>query len=251
MNSIHEPQFAWLLWSGLLLLIWGIIYAFLNKESKKKMLIVSLWTSLLGITEPLFVPMYWNPPSLFDLAHRTGFDIESLIFAFGIGGIAVVLYERIFHSGLKTMPLSVHVASIHQYHLWAILTAPIIFVMLALTTRLNPIYISVIALMIGGFATWYCRPDLKKKMIVSAFLFLALYFVYFLTLIVVYPGYVEQVWRLNVISGILIAGIPLEELLFAFSFGFLWSSIYEHFTWRKVVTNITASSHRTMYPMVS
>jgi hypothetical protein len=32
------------------------------------------------LTEPLFVPDYWNPPSLFDLARRSGFDIESVIF---------------------------------------------------------------------------------------------------------------------------------------------------------------------------
>jgi len=43
-------------------------------------------TALFGLTEPRFVPEYWNPPSLFDLAQCTGFDIESLIFCFGIGG---------------------------------------------------------------------------------------------------------------------------------------------------------------------
>ena len=71
-------------------------------------------------------------------------------------------------------------------------------------------------------------------MVVSAFLFLALYFVYFLTLIAMSPDYVEQVWNLQAISGILIIGIPLEELLFALSFGFIWSSIYEHLTWRRL-----------------
>jgi hypothetical protein len=53
----------------------------------------SLVTALFGLTEPLFVPAYWNPPSLFELAQRTGFDIESLIFAFAIGGIGTVLYD--------------------------------------------------------------------------------------------------------------------------------------------------------------
>src|SRR3989338_6660588 len=187
MNSPHEPQFAWFLWSMFLIVIWGVIYAFLkNKESRKEMLVVSLWTSLLGLSEPLFVPAYWNPPSLFDLAHRTGFDIESFIFSFGIGGIAFFIYS------------------------------------------------AIIAMIIGGFFSWYCRPDLKKKMIVSAFIFTAIYFIYFLVLIMLYPGYVERVWNLNAISGVLIFGIPFEELMFAFSFGFLWSSIYEHIKWKRL-----------------
>ncbi len=198
------------------------------------MLIVSLWTSLLGFTEPLFVPEYWSPPSLFDLAMKTGFDIESLIFSFAIGGITVVIYERIFRTAHEKVPIAAQHAPRHRYHLWAIFSAPIIFVILALTMHLNPIYTATMALILGGLFTWYCRPDLKKKMIVSALLFLGLYFFYFLTLIFMYPGYVEHVWNLKVISGILIFGVPLEELMFAFSFGFLWSSVYEHLTWRKI-----------------
>ncbi|MEK7614541.1 MAG: lycopene cyclase domain-containing protein [Patescibacteria group bacterium] len=235
MNSIHEPQLAWLFWSLILILIWAVIYALLkSKESKKEMLLVSLWTALFGLTEPFFVPAYWNPPSLFDLAHRTGFDIESFIFSFGIGGIAVVVYEYINRVSHERMETHERHLSRHRYHLLSILSSPLIFLALFFTASLNPIYSAIIAMTIGGFAAWYCRPDLKKKMISSAFVFLGIYFVYFITLIALYPGYVEQVWNLKAISGILISGIPLEELLFAFSFGFIWSSIYEHFTWRKI-----------------
>ena len=55
-----------------------------------------------------------------------------------------------------------------------------------------------------------------------------------LTLALLAPGYVEKVWTLSAISGIEIIGIPVEELLFAFTFGMLWSSYYEHLTWRKI-----------------
>ena len=198
------------------------------------MFIVSFWTSLLGFTEPLFVPEYWSPPSLFDLAVKTGFDIESLIFSFGVGGIAVVLYERIFRMRHEVIPQSIQHGWRHRYHFWAIASAPIIFVILLFATELNPIYSSAIALIAGGLIAWYCRPDLKKKMIAGAFLFFALYFLFFLTLIAMYPGYVERAWNLDVISGILIFGVPLEELMFAFSFGFLWSSMYEHVKWYKI-----------------
>ena len=228
-------QYIWLFWSLILIGVWLVIYLLLDtKDKKREMFVVSLRTSLFGLTEPLFVPEYWSPPSLFDLAHQTGFDIENIVFSFGIGGIVVVLYEWIFRTKHRAMSHVEQHASRHHYHLWAILSSPVIFIALYLMTLLNPIYISAIALIFGGFATWYCRPDLKKKMIVSGFLFLGLYFFYFLTLIALFPGFVEHVWNLRAISGILIFGIPLEEYLFAFSFGFIWSSIYEHIKWLKI-----------------
>ncbi|NQY26146.1 MAG: hypothetical protein HRT92_03100 [Piscirickettsiaceae bacterium] len=46
-----------------------------------------MFTAPFWLTEPLFVPDYWIPPSLFYLAVTTGFNIESLIFCFGIGGV--------------------------------------------------------------------------------------------------------------------------------------------------------------------
>jgi len=61
-----------------------------------------------------------------------------------------------------------------------------------------------------------------------------LYFIYFFFLDLMSPGYIERVWSLGNISGVILAGIPLEEYLFAFTFGMLWSSYYEHITWKKI-----------------
>jgi hypothetical protein len=226
----------WFGWSLLLLLIWGIVRRLLkSSEIKKEMLVVSAWTSLLGLTEPLFVPAYWNPPSLFDLAQNTGFDIESFIFCFAIGGLGYSLYMAFFPVGHEPqMPRDERIDARHKYHLPLLLTTPALFTILFAGTGLNPIYDAVIAMMTGGILTWYCRPDLKRKMVVSAVLFLCLYFLYFLTLISAAPGYVQRVWNLGAISGILILGVPLEELMFAFAFGFYWSTLYEHFTWKEV-----------------
>ena len=92
----------WLISSLMLFLAWLIIFIYFKKV-RKEMFFVSLFTTPLGLTEPFFVPEYWNPPSLFDLAQRTGFDIESVIFCFAIGGLAVVIYEAIFGSRHQTM----------------------------------------------------------------------------------------------------------------------------------------------------
>ena len=48
--------------------------------------------------------------------------------------------------------------------------------------------------------------------------------------------YIEQVWNFKALTGVRIYGLPLEELLFGFSFGFMWTGIYEHFTWKRSVT---------------
>ncbi len=72
-NEILNP---WLTFSLLFLLVWLLIFFFLPRV-RKEMFWVSFITMPLSFTEPLFVPEYWNPPSLFDLAARTGFDIEA------------------------------------------------------------------------------------------------------------------------------------------------------------------------------
>ena len=119
--------------------------------------VVSQHTYLNWSTEPIFVPAYWHPPTLFDLAERMGFDFESLLFAFATGGLA------------------------------------------------------------------------------SAGFFVALYVVYFVPLMATHPGYVQAVWNLPALSGVRVFGIPLEELLFAGAFGWMWSSVYEHLAWTREI----------------
>ena len=48
------------------------------------------------------------------------------------------------------------------------------------------------------------------------------------------PGYIERVWNLAALTGIRIFGAPLEELLFAISFGMYRAGRYEHLTWTRL-----------------
>lgn len=188
-----------------------------------------------GLSEPLFVPEYWHPPSLFDLANTTGFDLESLIFSFSIGGIGTVLYNLIFNKSYMAMPRTERNHSRHSLHLYILFVPVVVFLLLAGLTPLNHIYCGISAMLLGGMATLYCRTDLKTKIWISGFLFTALYFVYFGSILPFYPSYVERYWSLENLSQILVVGIPIEELLFAFTFGMYWSGLYEHLYWRKIM----------------
>lgn len=223
-------HYAWFIWTALILGVWFLVFIF-NRKTRHEMLWASIWTAPMGLSEPLFVPRYWNPPSLFNLAQTTGFDLESIIFSFAVGGLGAVLYELLVK--VEHIPINEHERhqKRHRFHLLAFLSPFIIFVILAFATGWNHIYCAIIAMFSGGIATLLCRPDLKKQILIGGLLFLILYFLYFFVLIAMVPGYVDRVWNLSRLSGILILGIPLEELLFAFTFGMMWSSIYEHTYW--------------------
>src|SRR3989344_9697184 len=152
----------WLVFSLILLGIWLIIFL-LKKSIRKKMFLVSLFTMPFGLTEQLFVPEYWDPPSLFNLAATTGFDIESLIFCFAIGGIGSVFYEMIVkRKHVKMTKHEMH-APLHKHHLLALLSPILFFLFFEMITDWNAIYIGSVAMFGGGIAALFCRPDLKKK----------------------------------------------------------------------------------------
>lgn len=224
-------HYVWFLWSAAFLIPWLAIYA-AAKDLRPEMLRVSAATSLLGLTEPLFVPAYWDPPSLFELAQRTGFDIESLVFSFAIGGIAATGYNLAARRHLRPVPGDARLGSRHRLHRLALAAPALAFVPLHLLPW-NPIYPAILALAIGGASGALCRPDLARGTLLGGVLFAALYAVFMLVLLASAPGYVEQVWNLSALSGIRPAGIPLEELGFGFAFGSYWAAAYEHFMWAR------------------
>ncbi len=225
-------HYAWLILSLILLAVWVVVYLLLKKgDARWEMLRVSAWTSLLGLTEPLFVPEYWNPPSLFELAARTGFDLESFIFSFAVGGLVVSLYDYFF--SIRHLPV-VHRSGRHRFHLLAVVSAPFTLLIFLIVLPINPIYSASLALLVGFFSTWLCRPDLLNKMALSGLLFALVYFLSFSLLRLLFPGYVEAVWNLPALSNLFLIGVPIEELLWAFTFGLYWSSVYEHLTFHKI-----------------
>lgn len=223
-------HYAWLIWAAAFLLPWMVLFI-ARPKLRRPMLWASALTTPLGLTEPLFVPAYWNPPSLFELARRTGFDIESLIFAFAIGGIAFVGYRALAHAPESGIRRSAHVAARHRWHSAALASPFVVFVALV-PLPTNPIHAAIGALLAGALATQLCRPDLWRSTVISGLLFLALYVVFLFGLKWLWPGYIEAVWNLPALLQWRPAGLPMEELGFGFAFGMYWSSAYEHFAWR-------------------
>lgn len=225
---------VYLKWSFLLLAVWLVIY-WADAAGRRSLVTLGLGTMPFSLTEPLFVPSYWNPPTLFDLARRTGFDIESVIFAFSVGGIAGSLYKLLLRGHHEKVAAAQKHDGQHGLHRFALATPLAIFPLLYLIAGWNPIYAGIAAMAMGAVAAGLCRPDLWRQIAIGGLSFLLVYFVFFQTLISVNTGYVEAVWNLRALSGVVILGVPMEELLFAASLGMMWSGLYEHLTWTRWV----------------
>jgi hypothetical protein len=223
--------YVWLVWSSAFLVPWAILFLAFPAH-RKAMLWASLFTTPLGLSEPFFVPEYWNPPSLFGLAQVTGFDVESLVFSFGIGGVGAVLTNALYQRRLEPVAAAERHCRRHRFHPLALASPFLAFPVLYLLPW-NPIYPAIGAMLVGAVATMACRPDLKRSTQAGAVLFLLFYLAFLAGLEATAPGYIERVWNLEALSGWTIFGLPVEELLFAVSFGAYWAGLYEHFTWHR------------------
>lgn len=226
-------RYTWLIWSAAFLLPWALLFA-ARPPLRSRMLWASILTTPFGLTEPLFVPEYWRPPSLFALAQRTGFDIESLIFTFALGGLGAAGYRMLVRAPERRLEHGAHQAARHRWHT-AVLASSVVVFGILLPLPWNPIYAGIGAMLAGALATLLCRPDLWHSTLIGGLLMLALYTVFLLGLKWLWPGYIEAVWNLPELLQWRPGGLPLEELMFGTAFGMYWSSGYEHLTWRQHV----------------
>ncbi len=146
-----DEQLVWFVWASAFLVPWVVLWVGFPRH-RRAMFWASMFTMPFGLTEPLFVPEYWNPPSLFDLAARTGFDIESLIFCFGIGGVSAVLYNILTGARLEPIPELERRAPLHRHHYKAI-AAPFVVFPVLYFLPFNPIYPGIVAMIVGAVAT--------------------------------------------------------------------------------------------------
>ena len=154
-------RYVWLFWSLFSLLPWLFLFAAFPRQ-RRIMWKASLWTMPFCLTEIVFVPAYWDPPRVLDRLIPYGFDIESLIFSFGIGGVAVVLYNVLTGHSLRRVPLRERLGPMHRHHYAALASPFVAFPLLSLLTW-NPIFSGIAAMFVGAFAAMVCRPDLRKK----------------------------------------------------------------------------------------
>ena len=209
-------QFAYLLGDLMLFAVWLLL--FLRKPYRREMIVMSLYFTPFTLFDWWFLQDYWSPQTF--LGTRFGF--ESFFWTFVAGGIAAVVYEEVRN---KTLVRTKRAPGWMQVGLVVLFLLN--FFVLREFVGVNSMYALYIVFLITTVFILLSRKDLFADVVGSGLLcgFLGLFF--YLVYIAIFPGIVQAWWKLENLSGVLVLGIPLEELLFAFGFGMVAGPLYE------------------------
>jgi hypothetical protein len=213
-------KFFYLLGAFYFIVIWMILFGLFPKERK-----VIFWSSLAcgpagPISEYWHRADYWHPDLI--LAIHIGnwtFGLEDYLFAFAFGGICTGIFELLMRRIWQAEDIRFNLKGFFKL-LSIVLFSLMLMGVLSWLFRLNSLLaISISFTLIAGAI--FCRrftflfPGLVAALFMMFFMWL-FYWGFFLKLD---PDIIGRWWLSNALSGITLAKVPIEELIWAGSAG--------------------------------
>ncbi len=207
------------------LIFWAawILCSLIGKNYRSEIRWGTLIAAPMALTSLLFVPQYWIPPSLFNLDLKIRVGIEDFLWAAAVGGMASVIGELLLKERLAAMR-----SQPRKRHYAPFVVIVVLFIALDLRPPHNTMQNTILAFAVGAVVIAFLRRDLVPSMFVGALSFTALYFFLFLCVLFLYPEFVRRFYNIPNLLGLYVLGVPIEELLFAFTGGAIWSVAYEY-----------------------
>jgi hypothetical protein len=234
-----DYQYSYFVGSLIFVAAWVVFY-FVSKTHRRQMIWGSVLSAPFALTGFLFIPEYWIPPSLFDLAARFGIGIEDVIWSAAVGGIASAASEILFRERLARM------RSRDDAPRYApLVLIVVLFVAMELVWPARSIYNMIIAFVAGALLIAHSRSDLIGRMLRGSLVFTAIYMVLFVYFLVLFPEFIERYYNLPNLLGIEVFGVPVEEIAFAFTGGTVWSVLYEYMERFKLTSLVPLRFSRT------
>jgi hypothetical protein len=201
---------------------WLGCYVF-GKRYRKEIRWGTLLATPLALTSLLFVPQYWTPPSLFDLDQKIHVGIEDFLWAAAVGGMAAVVGEILLKEKLREVR-----SRRRKRHYGPFIVIVVVFAALEFWHSNKTMLNTIVCFAVGAVVLAYLRRDLIPLMLTGLASFTVLYFLLFQWVLLLYPEFVTRYWNLPNLIGKFVAGVPIEELLFAATGGAIFSVAYEY-----------------------
>lgn len=209
-------MFPYLIFSLLLCIVFVLGLTLIPVRFKRSVYQSAMMSAPISFASFAFVPGYWDPKRI--VPYEIG--PEDVIFSFSTGGIIWLFIILI-------ISLKYHVRNnkrifLKQYAGLLFFGSLLFFLMWL--TRVDIMLATIITVFIIGIWILIHNPDYLILSITGALSFTFFYFCILKGFFVMFPEFPGQ-WSMEELYGIQILGIPLEEIMWAFSTGAVWPLI--------------------------
>lgn len=219
---VNDLRYAYLIGDGILAIVWVLVFM-LRPDLRRKILIMSILIAPLApLMEVFYLRDYWRP----EFFNGWIVGIEDPLFGFFFGGISCVLYEELFRKHI----IKKHVRP-HPLLITILVLAGFVWmIVFNLMLGINSMYASIFGLLVDAIVILLMRRDLRTVAVVSGTLLSVLFFLLYLLYLCFFPDIFQAWWMLKNLSGIFFGKVPIEELIWAFSWGLFVGPAYEFAT---------------------
>lgn len=209
---------------SILFLIPGVIIYLFRKDLRPVIHVMILFSLPFAFTESLFYPTYWEPVFLFNLIDIIGFGIEDLMFVAGLGAFTSTIYAFAFNYKFQSRTL----LSLRNVLTRGLILMGITFflVLVVASMQIPMIYGCVVIMILMALAIFILRTDLWKPGFMGGMLTLIIYSGLCIIINLIYPQIFDLTWHTKEFLHIFVLGIPIEEMLYAFSSGVIATAFY-------------------------
>jgi hypothetical protein len=210
-------------------LLWLAIFA-LRRDLRREMIAMSLWAAAVGLPHEylLWTRDWWRPPTI----TGTKIGLEDLIYALATGGVLATIYAVTFRRrsvAAESQPLSPFLRILPMI---LDFVTPLVLVPVFHLHSFVACGIGVLLALVVIFAF---RPDLIVVALVSAALGVLISLPCYWLIESLLPGFIRAVWDLPRLSGILLTGIPIEDLAWYAYSAALFGTYFKFATGQRLV----------------
>lgn len=219
--------------------LWAVLFA-LRKDLRREMCVMSGLAVLMGMPHEywLWTRDWWHPPNL----THTRIGFEDVLYAIGTGGSLAAIYPGLLRRTLLQSEAPSRLAALMPL----LLNFSLPFILVALFDLHS---FTACALATCAALLWILpsRPDLIVPSLANAGLGLLMSFSCFWLLEWMTPGFVAAIWDLPKLSGVVFAGVPLEDLGWYAYTAALFAVYYKYATGLRFAAATSAASAQPLH----
>lgn len=199
--------------------IWAVVFFKVDKSIKQKMIISGIGFGALAYIIGNFYSLrdYWHPIYLV-----SNFHLEDFMYGFFEAGAICGFVPLIFKTKIVGK-IKINYFLLFIYIIFLLLA----FIVLTNVLKLNSILpLTIVPIFVGVVSHLYMKDKIYRYIIGGIVAVLQTMLIYQIILLI-YPNAIINSFELDKLFGVIVFGVPIEEILFAFALGFGCTSAYE------------------------